>query len=62
MSNVIRLPLRTTKERAATCGCGGQTFLLVAGADDQPDIVVCGSCASRVATLAWQWVTPPEAA
>lgn len=48
--------------KAATCGCGGQTFILVTDAGEQPDFVYCTECQRRQALISWAWVEPrPQA-
>lgn len=56
MGTVIHLPKPKAEERAATCGCGGQTFILVVGPHDQPDFVYCTECQLRQTLIAWAWV------
>lgn len=71
MGEVLHLPLgrayrarREPEPRAATCGCGGQTFILVCDAQDQPDCVVCTECQHRMSLIRWSWTDdhPPRAA
>jgi len=60
--NVVELPRRAAEVRAVTCGCGGQTFILVTDAKDEPDFVYCVECRHKISRVMWSWVPLPETA
>jgi hypothetical protein len=58
MGEVVQMPKKPPDVRAVTCGCGGQTFILVTGEADTPDFVYCADCQYKLGTIQWSWVTP----
>lgn len=62
MGEVVNLPRNQPDIRAATCGCDGQTFILVVDAAGQPDFVYCVQCQRRMASVRWQWIEAPKSA
>jgi hypothetical protein len=64
MSKVLQFPAPELPLKAATCGCGGQTFTLVCnGNTEEPDFVYCESCQRRMSKVMWVWTDghPPSA-
>lgn len=55
MAEVIPFPKPEPELRAATCGCGGQTFILVVAQGETPDFVYCTSCQHRQSRIIWDW-------
>lgn len=56
MSNVVQLPIPKPRERALTCGCGSQTFILVCEqSTEKPEFIYCTECRMRIATANWTW-------
>lgn len=62
MGDVVHLPRPKLDVKAVTCGCDGQTFILVVDADKQPDFIYCVECQHRMSTVMWRWVEPPKPA
>jgi len=60
MSNVLQFPARKPDIKAATCGCGGQTFILVCDEHEVPEFVYCESCEHRQSAVIWQWASTDE--
>lgn len=57
------LPFPKPAIRVATCGCGGQTFILVCDDQEAPDFLYCTLCQHRQSRLRWGWDIenkPPE--
>lgn len=58
---VLQFPKPKPDIKAATCGCDGQTFILVCDANKQPDFVYCTTCQRRQLLIRWAWVSPDSA-
>lgn len=54
-AKVLQFPKPKPDIKAATCGCGGQTFILVCDDKESPDFVYCTSCQHRQSRVTWGW-------
>jgi len=55
LTNVVQFPVPKPDIKAATCGCGGQTFILVCDEHEVPEFVYCQNCQQRQTKITWQW-------
>jgi hypothetical protein len=56
MGEIVPFPQAPPEALAATCGCGGQAFILVTTPDGEtPDFVYCTECQRRQTRLKWDW-------
>lgn len=60
MGELLKFPGPKKDIKAATCGCGGQQFILVCDANQAPEFVYCVNCQHRQARVKWEWTEDVE--
>lgn len=58
MGNIVKFPKPPHQEKAATCGCGGQTFILICDDNEQPEFAYCVECQHIASKIKWGWQDP----